>query len=121
VIDPNVVGATLARDRKLDTNRSRAQARLAKVYNKDNTQFGVIDVDISLIIVEMNGLKFDPPAQQDLKVVLDTAIDGSSTAWVMTTTGKMMGRATVPNSPAVIEMQSNQTGRKEQSAELPVD
>jgi hypothetical protein len=75
-----------------EPNGSKASARLTKVYQKGNQQMGVIDFEITLALKERWGLRFVAPARIEIQATLDTAIDGSSTAGVMTMTSHWTGK-----------------------------
>jgi hypothetical protein len=84
---------------ELDFQQTKVEGKLVKVYQKDGSQFGVIDFTMKLACktIMPGNLKFDPPVIFDFKATLDTGIDGSSTAGVLSMTGKMAGKTTVDN------------------------
>jgi len=93
-LDPSEIAKSFD-DAKLDASRIKAEAKLVKVYDKDGKKFGVIDVDLKLPMADLPGIKLDGPTYLELKMSLDTAIDGSSTAGKMTGTGKMLGKGSI--------------------------
>jgi hypothetical protein len=91
-IEPKAI-QSLSKGGELDLKASRAEARLVKVYKKGKGLFGVIEIDVKLVLKGIPPeIKFDPPCVMEGKMTIDTAIDGSSTARTEITTGKMKGK-----------------------------
>jgi hypothetical protein len=67
----------------IDPAKSDAKIRLAKVYEKGTSKFGVFEVVMKLAITEADaeGIKiaFASPAVMEAKITYDLAIDGSTT------------------------------------------
>lgn len=99
----------------LDPEKSKGEAVLKRVYKKGESQCGLIEVTLNLVLPGIEKLKFDTPATMNLTLTLDTAIDGSSTAGTMTMTGKMAGKASVTQMGMkfVVDMDMNLSGREE--------
>ena len=113
----------LAKGLNIDVARTKAQAKLARVYQKDGKQFGVIELEMKLVLdsLKQGGreVKFDLPAALDVKATLDTAIDGSTTAGIMTMTGKLTGIIQLEQSGMNLSIQLNMdiNSKEEHSAE----
>jgi hypothetical protein len=77
----------------LDRKASRADAKLVKAYRKGKSQFGVIQVEVKLAVKEVaREARFDPPAVMEVKMTIDTAIDGSSTARTEIVSARFKGK-----------------------------
>ncbi len=77
----------------LNLKASRAGAKLVKAYKKGKSQFGVIEVELKLVVGNLGGsIQFDPPAIREIKMTIDTAIDGSSTARTETSSERFKGK-----------------------------
>jgi hypothetical protein len=76
----------------LDLPRCKGEARLVKAYEKGGKQFGVLEVTMRLAYKSMPKLAFDPPALFDVRINLDTAIDGSTHAAVSSMNAKLAGK-----------------------------
>jgi hypothetical protein len=104
-IDPRMLG-DLPRDAELDLKASHAEARLVKVYARGTSRFGVIEINYKLAVKALGqDIKFDPPAIQESKRTIDTAIDGSSTARKESTTGKIKGKGILQQGGMKITME----------------
>jgi len=103
----------------LDPEQTRGDARLTKAYQKDGHQFGVIEITLKLAITGNNGVTFDPPGTMDMKMTVDAAIDGSSTAGTVTMGGKIEGKGVLKQAGQTIavDFHIDTSARKEQSAE----
>lgn len=99
---------------EIDAAKSKATAKLVKAYKKDGKQFGVIDADVSMVM-NFKGVKADPMIV-DLKISLDAAIDGSTTAGVSTMSGKFKGAIPTPDGGKV-DIAMEMTGKDVHSAE----
>src|SRR5947209_13832178 len=64
----------------MDLDSLKAQAKLLKVYPKDGQQWGTIELDVSAAIKKFGPLALAKTLPFKMKMTLDTAIDGSSTA-----------------------------------------
>jgi hypothetical protein len=118
-IDSKTFAAAFGKKSPIDPDKSKGEAKLAKVYDKDGKQFGVIDYEVTLAMKEMGKAMLDPPLMLTMSGSLDAPIDGSSTALNMTLNGKAAGK-TQMNVGKKLDMDINMemTGRKEQSAEM---
>lgn len=67
-----------------------ATARLVRACEKGTSQFGVIEVRTHEDINFWGGFRREPPIRRHPKLVLDAAIDGSSTAAVLTKSTAVM-------------------------------
>jgi hypothetical protein len=85
---------TLGKGGNLDPEHSSAEGKLVKVYKKDNHQFGVIEMTLKLAPAATPGIKYEKTPVVEMKVTLDAAIDGSTTAGVMSMTGSMAAKGT---------------------------
>jgi hypothetical protein len=118
-IDPKALSA-LFKEGDFDFKASQAEAKLVKVYTKGPSQFGVIDVNLKLAVKGIGpAIKFEPPATLVVKVSIDAAIDGSSTARTETHTGKFQGKSLVQQGEKklTMEMDVGGSGRIERSEE----
>lgn len=104
----------------LDPDKSKAEAALTKVYEKDGKQFGILDVTMKLAVKSVADLTFDDkPAALDVQMTLDVCIDGSGTAFKLTETSKLAGKGTttVMGMKLTVELSGDSTRTSEQSAE----
>ena len=103
----------------LDAAKSKGTGKLVKAYQKDGKQWGVLQIDLKLALQTIEGLKLDTPAEMDLQASLDVAIDGSSTAGVMTMTGKMTLKSQFEQAGMKFRIEGSVelSGKKEASAE----
>ena len=110
---------TLGKNGNLDAEHSSAEGKLVKVYKKDGHQFGVIEMTMKLAPAAAPGVKYEKTPVIEMKLTLDTAIDGSTPAGVMTMTGGMAAKATVEQKGKTFNIDSSLelSGKKEQSAE----
>lgn len=118
-VDPMAIQG-LMKEIELDPKKSRAQAKLVKVYSKGKSQFGVIEVDFQLAVKALPPIiKFNSPATMQLKGTFDLAIDGSSTArketWASTLKGK--GMMQQGENKIAIEMDGVMSGSLDRSEE----
>jgi hypothetical protein len=78
---------------ELDVDKSGGDGKLTKVYTKDGKQFGVVEMTLKLATkvtkLPPGITKFLEDPTIDMKLTLDTALDGSSTAGSLTMTGKV--------------------------------
>lgn len=116
-MDAKLVGEAMG-SMELDLEKTKATAKLAKVYSKDGKQFGVIDLNLKLAVKGMNELKFDPPAVFDFTGALDTAIDGSTTAGTLAMKAAASGKSQIDakGQKLVIELNMKMDMNAEHSA-----
>jgi hypothetical protein len=94
-VNPTLLQKAFGRLGKLDGAKTRGRGRLTRVYRKGGALCGVIEVQLTIAFQEMANLKFDSPALWDIKVSLDTAIDGSTNVGTLTTVSKLTGKGHV--------------------------
>lgn len=118
VVDNKLIATAFGKSTVLDA-KSKAEARLVKVYEKNGKQHGVIEIDMKLVLKEIKGIKFDPAAPFDFKVSFDGVIDGSGTAFTMTTGGKLAGKGTYEENGKkfAVELSLETSSKEERSAE----
>ncbi len=104
---------------KLDPERTEGTANLVKVYDKDGTRFGVIEVDLTMAYVAMDKLQFDPPGQLRIKATLDTDITGGSNVGVLTMTRRFKGRAKFEQDNIKLTMEILREASTRQERRLP--
>jgi hypothetical protein len=63
-----------------DTDKLKAQGKLVKAYKKDGQQWGTIALDVTVPVRKLGPLTLEKPVAFDLKLTLEAAIDGSTTA-----------------------------------------
>ncbi len=125
-VDGKDLVKALAANGELDPQRSSAEGKLVKVYQKkvypdqDGRRFGTLELTLKLAPAKAPpGVTFDKPPVVETKLTLDAAIDGSTTYGVMTMTGSSVTKATVEQmgkkftADTTVEL----SGRREQSAE----
>jgi hypothetical protein len=103
----------------LDPDQTKGDAKLTKAYRKDGHQFGAVEGTLRLAITSQNGVTFDPPGTMDMKLTVDAAIDGGSTAGTTTMTGKLEGKGVLKQAGQTIavDFHIDASSRKERSAE----
>lgn len=98
--------------------KSKGEATLAKVYQNQGKQFGVIDFQITLAIGELQKSRVDPPLTRTWTGSVDAAIDGSSTSLNSSWTSKLTGKAQMEGADkkkSLVEATMESTGHREQS------
>lgn len=90
-VDLRPFAAHLGQDSTFDPKQSKGEARLVRVYARDGRQFGVLDIDLRLMVVGLRGAKV-APSPLEMNVTYDAAIDGSGPAGAMTYSGKLTVR-----------------------------
>jgi len=100
---------------KLDPDKTRGSAKLMKVYEKEGKQFGAIEINLGLAFQKLDEIPFDPPARFQINGALDTAIDGSSCAGILTTFTRLMGKTQLEQGGAKVTLVivREGSGRKE--------
>jgi hypothetical protein len=119
-VDGKTMSKAFAKTGGLNAEHSGAEGKLVKAYKKDGRQYGVIEMTLKVApATTPPGVKFDAPPVIEMKLTLDTTIDGSSTAGVLSMTGGGGGKATVEQNGKkfTVENRADLTGKKEQSAE----
>jgi hypothetical protein len=119
-IDGKALAKAFAKTGGLDPEHSSGVGKLVKAYKKDGRQHGVIEMTLKMAPDKTPpGVKFDKPPVLEAKITLDTAIDGSTTAGVMTMTGGTAGKATVEQNGQKfnVELKTDLSGKQERSAE----
>lgn len=63
-----------------DLDKSSSRGKLVRVYKKDDRQFGVIEVEASLVVKEITDARvLGKPLATDIRISADFVIDGSGT------------------------------------------
>ena len=103
----------------LDMAKTKTEGKLVRVYEKDGHTFGVLELALEFAIDKIEKVAFEKPAVMKAKMVLDTAIDGSTTAGVLTADMTLEGTAEVERGGQKFTMQLTITahGEKHQSAQ----
>jgi len=102
----------------LDPEKSSGEGKLTKVYEKDGHKFGVMTLTFKMAL-NIPMIEFEKTPIMEMKLNLDTAIDGSSTAGVVTSMGNMATKGTVNanGKKLTIEIEQDLSGKKTQSAD----
>jgi hypothetical protein len=110
---------TLGKGGNLDPKNSSAEGKLVKVYKKDNHQFGVIEMTLKLAPAATPGIKYEKTPVVEMKITLDTAIDGSTASGVMSMTGSMAakGTAEAAGKTFTVDTSIEMSGKQDRSAE----
>jgi hypothetical protein len=119
-VDAKALVKAFSKNGKLDPEHSGAEGKLVKVYQKDGHQYGTLELTVRLAPgTTPPGVKFDKPPVVGMKITLDTAIDGSTTAGKMAMTGGVASKATVEQMgmKLTIDNKVELSGTKEQSGE----
>lgn len=129
---PVKVGDTWALSRKfleeragkgneIDADKSKGEARLARVYTKDGKQYGVIEVTADVVIKGMKQLQLAQPGKFQGTGTYDMVADGSSPAGTVVLKGKLNARGILNagGKKATIEMNQDQDFKAEYSGESP--
>jgi hypothetical protein len=114
------LGQAFAKGGKVDVERTGAEVKLAKVYQKDGRQFGTIEMTLKVVPADLPPeIKFDKPPVVEMKITLDAAIDGSTTEGKMTMAGKMVSKSTAEQMGMkfVVETTADLSGTRELTAE----
>jgi hypothetical protein len=104
----------------LDAEKSSGEGKLTKVYEKDGHKFGNLVVTVKLAPGKApKDVTFETPPVVELKLTLDAAIDGSSTASAVSMTGSSKGKYTLERGgkKLTIDTSAEMSGKTEQSAE----
>jgi hypothetical protein len=91
-VDGKTLQGLFGKTGTLDLPRCKGEARLVRAYEKDGKQFGVLEVTLRVAYKAMPKLTFEPPALFDVRVRLDTAIDGSTHAAVSSMSARLAGK-----------------------------
>jgi hypothetical protein len=78
-----------------DGAKLKGQGKLVKAYKKGKEQWGTIAIDLSVPMTKLGPLTLDTPISLQVKMTLDTAIDGSSTAGQGRGTFTLKGKSTI--------------------------
>jgi hypothetical protein len=110
---------TLGKAGNLDPKNSSAEGKLAKVYKKDGHQFGVIEMTLKLAPGATPGIKYEKTPVVEMKITLDAAIDGSTTAGVMSMSGGMAAKGTAEagGKTFTVDTSIEMSGKQDRSAE----
>ena len=105
---------------EFNPKESKAECRLVKVYEKDKSRFGVLEVTMHLAIKGLAGLTaVEDTIAMEVKGTIEAAIDGSSTARTETFTIVVKGKGLFQrgDTKVRIEMDHTTAGRFAISAE----
>jgi hypothetical protein len=102
-----------------DFDKFKGQGKLIKAYTKDGKQWGTLDVALTVPVKKFGPLELDKPIPFELKLTLDTAIDGSSAANQIKGTLKIQGKSQLEQNGQTIMLDVNVIAviRRDQSAE----
>jgi len=116
-IDGKLLARAFGHNTKVDAELTKGTAKLAKVYTREDKQFGVIEIDLTVAYRAMEDLEFTPPALFLLKGTLDTAIDGSSPVGTLSVTTRLLGRTQVDQKGVklLLEISRDSSSVKERS------
>ena len=78
-----------------DFDKLKGQGKLLKAYKKDGQQWGSLEIALSVPIRKFGPLELEKTIPFDLKLTLDTPIDGSSTANQVKGTVTVRGKSQV--------------------------
>lgn len=79
---------------EIDLDKSKGEGKLVRVYTKDGKQYGVIDLNVNIVLKDSPPFTYEPPGTVAMKGTLDIVIDGSSAAGKVSLAGKMNGKGT---------------------------
>jgi hypothetical protein len=102
-----------------DLANLKAQGRLLKTYKKDAQQWGTLEFNVAMPLKKLGGAALPKPVFLQIKMTIDTAIDGSSTAGVMLGTMTLRGSADITsgNQTYLYELDYTSEFRIDRSAE----
>jgi len=118
-IDTKDLIRSFGKETNLDPDTTSAEAKLVKAYRKDGSQFGEIVMTMKLGFKFPKEVKFEKAPVLEMKMTLNAAIDGSTPAGVMTSTGGATSVLGVEQGGKKFKIDSRQelSGKKEQSRE----
>ncbi len=118
-IDTKELIGSFGNGSNLDPETSSGEAKLTKAYKKNGSQFGEIVMTLKLGFKFPKELKFEKSPILEMKMTLNAAIDGSTPAGVMISTGGDASTLTVEQDGKTYKVQSRHelSGKREQSAE----
>ncbi len=120
-VDPKQIAKALdsGEAQPFNLDKSSGEGVLTKTYEKNGKQFGVIEVTMKLALADIPNVTFDAPQVMELKVTVDTCIDGSSTAGAINHAAKMTMKGTIEVDGQKISMnvKADSTGKTTISAE----
>ncbi len=118
-VDAKELAKEFGGEEAVDTAKSKFEGVLSKAYEKDGKQWGVIELTIKLVPKLPKEVKALEDPLIEMKLVLDSVIDGSGTGGILTTTGKTGSRVEVEEKgvKSIIESRSAMSGKQERSAE----
>jgi hypothetical protein len=91
-VDLKELAKTLGKGPELDEDKSKGTVKLVKVTEKNNAKIGVLEIKMTLV---SKAAPMFPAMTIDVDGTLETAIDGSSTAGKMTSTGKISAKGPI--------------------------
>ena len=102
-----------------DFDNFKGTGKLLKAYKKDGQQWGSIEIAVSVPVKKFGPLELEKTIPFDLKLTLDTAIDGSTTESQVKGSVTVRGKSQVEQNGQTImlDIDVNAAIRREQSAE----
>jgi hypothetical protein len=120
-VDPKQIEKSLGsgEPQAFNLEKSSGEGVLTKTYEKNGKQFGIIEVTMKLVMGEIPDVTFETPPVMELKISIDTAVDGSSTAGSVNHTGKMTMKGTIDagGQKLTLSAKVESTGKSARSAE----
>ena len=106
-------------DDGVDLTKFKGQGKFLKAYKKGKEQWGTIEIAVSVPLKKLGPLPLDKPITMHAKMILDAAIDGSSTAMEAKGTVSIKGQSefTQNNMTFMLDIAIDGQMRLEQSAE----
>lgn len=78
----------------VDFEKSKGEAKLARVYSKDGRRFGVIEITVNEVLKGIGPFQFESPGSLNATGSFDGAIDGSSPAGAVNFKASVNGKGT---------------------------
>src|SRR5262249_51140439 len=117
-VDASAVSDLLGKGAVLDS--ASGEGKLIRVYEKDGKKFGVLELTVRLSLKALGVLAFRPPGVQERTIGVAPAIDGGSTAGLLTATSRLSGKAAFEDmgKKLSVEIALTPSVRQESSAEV---
>jgi hypothetical protein len=102
-----------------DLTKAKVQCKFVKAYKKDDKQWGTVELSINVPITKLGSFPLSKPIPFEMTFIIDTAIDGSSTAyqWAIVVTIKGTSEFSQNNMTYTVVVDMSSKGRAERSAE----
>jgi hypothetical protein len=116
-LDKKLLAATFSPRDEVDLVKSTATGTFVRAYKKGGNQHGVLSLKYKLVFKRFGSAA--APATLETEATLDTAIDGSSTAKLMTSTGRIQfqRQLEVGGMKVTLKMDMVSSSKLERSAE----